>query len=139
VQPKASFYFVLYLIGIVSLLAVINERDFALDNLMKDYETPLKLSAPLQSQFVVATPDTIDVFVANLKSGQERSTIRYHLVSLSGNSELAAEPLLDSATGNARFVGSFAKAGEYRFNVWADVTRHLPKEAGGHRVRTPWE
>ena len=29
-KPKASFYFVLYLIGIVNLLAVINECDFAL-------------------------------------------------------------------------------------------------------------
>ncbi len=135
-QPKASFYFVLYLIGIVSLLAVINERDFALDSLMKDYETPLQVSAASVNEFVIATSDTLDVYVANLKTNDERRSIRYHLQSLNDNTELEATPIVDPTTGNARFVGNFSQSGEFHYKVWADVIRHLPKDAGGHRVRT---
>jgi hypothetical protein len=139
VQPKASFYFVLYLIGIVSLLAVINERDFALDNLMKDYEKPLKLSVAAVSEFEIAKTETMEVLVSNLKTQEERNSVRYHLTAVSEIGEknvFSTTPIVDATTGNAKFVGTFAKAGEYRFNLWADVTRHLPKDAGGHRIRT---
>ena len=135
-MPKASFYFVLYLIGIVNLLSIITERDYALDSLIKDYEQPLRLSAPSVSPFVVSHPDTIEVLVSNVKSPFERSTIQYHIEPLSETGERPPSPIIDSETGNAKFAGVFNKTGEYRFSVWANVIRQLPKSAGGQRVRT---
>lgn len=138
-KPKTSFYFVLYLIGIVNVLAVINERDFAMDNLIKDYEKPLKLSAPSVAEFLIHRPDTVEILVSNLKTQTERSSVKYHLVSLNETTEknaLLPSPLINPTTGNAKFFGEFKKAGEYKFKVWADVIRQLPKDAGGQRVRT---
>ncbi len=135
-MPKASFYFVLYLIGIVNLLSIITERDYALDSLVRDYEQPLKLSAPSVSQFVVSRSDTVEVLVSNVKSSLERSTIQYFVTSQSETGEVLTSPIVDSETGNAKFAGVFDKPGEYRFSVWANVMRQLPKGAGGQRVRT---
>ncbi len=138
-KPKVSFYFVLYLIGIVNLLAIITERDYVLDNLIRDYEKPLKISAPSVSEFLLAESDTVEVLVSNLKSQSERNSIQYHLIDANSSNNtitLSEEPLIDRRSGNARFFGTFKKAGEYRFKVWADITRQLPKEAGGQRVRT---
>ncbi|MBX2990443.1 MAG: hypothetical protein KF749_04645 [Bacteroidetes bacterium] len=137
-MPKASFYFVLYLIGIVNLLSIITERDYALDSLVKDYEQPLKLSAPSMSQFVAGRSESVEVLVSNIKSPAERSSIQYHIAPHSdyGENGFASLPVIESETGNARFTGAFVKPGEYRYSVWANVMRQLPKGAGGQRVRT---
>lgn len=138
-KPKASFYFVLYLIGIVNLLAIITERDYALDNLMRDYERPLKLSVPSVTEFVAAQSGDVEVLVSNLKDQDERTSLSYHLHGVDenpANGTLHSTPAIDAATGNARFTGTFSKTGEYTYRVWAEVTRQLPKDAGGHRVRT---
>jgi hypothetical protein len=139
VKPKASFYFVLYLVGIVNLLTIITERDYALDNLIKDYEKPLSLSTPSTSEFVVAQSDSVEILASNLKSQDEQNSIRYHLLTLDTAGEenaLAPSPRIDTKTGSAKFFGLFKTAGEYRFKVWAEVMRQLPKDAGGQRVRT---
>ncbi len=138
-KPKASFYFVLYLIGIVNLLAIITERDYAIDSLRKDYQSPLKLTVPQSSEFLVGRADTIPMLVANLKSAEEKSSIRYHIIPLSeidGKSSFSGSPAVDISTGDGKFVASFARRGEYRFKAWAEVTRQLPKDAGGHRIQT---
>lgn len=138
-KPKASFYFVLYLIGIVNLLAIITERDYAIDNLRKDYRSPLKLTVPASSEFLIGRSDTVQLLVANLKSDEEKRSIRYHVVPLSEldiTSSYSEAPDVNRSTGDGMFIASFSKRGEYRFKVWAEVTRQLPKDAGGHRLQT---
>lgn len=138
-KPKASFYFVLYLIGIVNLLAIITERDYAIDNLRKDYQSPLKLTVPQSAEFLVGRADTVPLLIANLKTDEEKNSIRYHVLSESegdGTSRPIEPPEVDRLTGDGKFIATFDRKGAYRFKVWAEVTRQLPKEAGGHRIQT---
>jgi hypothetical protein len=126
------------MIGIVNLLAMITERDYAVDKLLKDYQTPLKLSAPQFNEWKIGETNSLEVLVSGLKNEQERSSVTYHLQSLAGESResaLSKTPTVNPENGNATFSGTFTKGGEYRFKVWADVTRQLPKDAGGQRLR----
>jgi hypothetical protein len=125
------------MIGIVNLLAMITERDYAVDKLLKDYQKPLKLSAPQFSEWKIGETNSLEVLVSDLKSERERSSVKYHLLPLAGSdahSSLSRIPTVNPENGNATFSGAFTKAGEYRFKVWADVTRQLPKDAGGQRL-----
>ncbi len=128
----------LYLIGIVNLLTMITERDYAVDKLVADYHKPLKLSAPSAIEWKIGESNSLEVLVSDLKTEQERASIRYHLVptrELGAKNQFTETLAVNQQTGNATFSGTFTKAGEYRFKVWADVNRRLPKDAGGHRIR----
>jgi len=137
-QPKSSFYFVLYLVVVVDLLAVVTERDYWLDSIVRSYEKPLSLSVPATNHWVTSRDDSVLILVSDLHNDEEKSNLKYFAKSLEPQSvpgEYSEHPRVDPVTGNGTFVGKFLEPGEYSFGLWAELSRHLPDDAGG-RYRT---
>ncbi|MDH3252262.1 MAG: hypothetical protein OEM41_05675 [Ignavibacteria bacterium] len=133
-QPKTSFYFVLYIVVVVDLLAVVTERDYWLDSITRAYEKPLTLSVPATSQWVTSRCDSIVIHASDLQNDQEKSDMRYfvrpsHPESISG--VYSEEPTVNPLTGSGTFAGTFDEPGDYRFVAWAELPRRLPDDVGG--------
>ena len=130
-QPKHSFYFVLYLVVVVDLLAVVTERDYWMDSTVRGFETPVHLSVPQHNQWIAAQQDSLPILISGTQNQQEKRGVRYVVLPLTGNPHegtFSQEPVVDTVTGNATFVGTFNEPGEYRFSVWAKLPRVYPKE-----------
>jgi hypothetical protein len=130
-QPKHSFYFVLYLVVVVDLLAVVTERDYWMDSTVRVFETPVRLSVPRHNQWVASQQDSLPILISGAQNGQEKGDVRYVVQNLNGSENggtFTEQPVVNAATGNGTFIGTFNEPGEYRFAVWATLPRTYPKE-----------
>ena len=132
-KQKTSFYFVLYIVAIVSLLNVITERDEAQQEMVQ------VLLKKITSAPVLTARDTIlwtakdsghaVISVAGLMSPLEMSGIRYAIASLDPDppAGLASEPVVDPR-GNAILAGKINEKGTYTFQATATVEREIPRD-----------
>lgn len=132
-RQKTSFYFILYLVAIVSLLDVITERDEAQEEmvslLLKKITSAPVLSARDTVVWTAKEQGRAAITVAGLSSPAEMSKIRYAIASLdpAPPSGIDTKPKLD-ATGNATLEGTINEKGIYSFQATASVEREIPTD-----------
>ncbi len=132
-KQKTSFYFVLYLVALVSLLDVITERDDAQREIAEILVKRISTAPELQ------IPDTIIWFakensrslikVRGLETETERAEIAYEVKSPEGDlpSGLSTQVQKD-AEGNGILAGAVEQKGIYTIVASAEVSRELPEE-----------
>lgn len=144
-RGKISFYFVLYLVVLVELLAVIIERDnseLELKARLKEYETiqdsliasysqPISLNVQQVTNWLISGRDSLHILisVSNLQTPEEKAGVRYFFVDDEKNSyrSLDFSIITDKKTGNGHFYFKPRGAGTFDFNVFCFVRRKLPK------------
>lgn len=132
-KQKTSFYFVLYLVALVSLLDVITERDDAQREIAEILVKKISEAPELQ------VPDTLIWFTKDssraiirargLDTEAEKRSIKYELKSLDGDwpSGLAPDIAKDEE-GNGILTGRMTEKGIYRLQAIAEVNRGLPRD-----------
>lgn len=132
-KQKTSFYFILYLVAIVSLLDVITERDEAQEEMVG------LLLKKIASAPVLSTRDTVVwtakdsgramITVAGLATPLEMTNIRYAIASLDQAPPrgVQTDPVIDQS-GNAILSGKIAEKGTYNFQATATVEREIPDD-----------
>jgi hypothetical protein len=132
-KQKTSFYFILYLVAIVSLLDVITERDEAQEEmvsiLLKKITAAPVLSVRDTTVWTARDSGRTVVSVAGLSGPLEMSGIRYAISSLDPTPPpgIASEPVVD-AKGNAILTGKIIERGTYKFQATAIVEREIPSD-----------
>lgn len=132
-KQKTSFYFILYLVAIVSLLDVITERDEAQEEmvgiLLKKITSVPVLSARDTVVWTARESGRAVISVAGLSTPLEMANIRYTIASLGPSSPdgIAKEPIVD-AKGNAILAGKVSEKGTYNFQATATVEREIPSD-----------
>jgi len=132
-KQKTSFYFILYLVAIVSLLGVITERDEAqqemVDVLLKKITSAPVLSARDTVVWTARDSGRAVISVAGLTSPLEIASIRYMIGSLdlALPPGMAKEPAVDP-DGNAILTGRISEKGTYNFVAAATVDREIPAD-----------
>ncbi|MEK9137991.1 MAG: hypothetical protein AAB393_12770, partial [Bacteroidota bacterium] len=132
-KQKTSFYFILYLVAIVSLLDVITERDEAQDEmvslLLKKITSAPVLSARDTVVWTAKDSGRAMISVAGLASPLEMASIRYVIASLDPTppAGVAKEPAIDSK-GNGILAGKISEKGVYNFQATATVEREIPTD-----------
>lgn len=143
---KISFYFVLYLVVLVELLAVVIERDnseLELKKRLKEYETiqdsiiasynePIRLTVQGATDWLITNPkDSLHILisVSNLQTPEEKASVKYFFIK---NAEHENNPtefsvMTDKKTGNGHFYFKSNKAGTFDFNVFCLVRRKFPR------------
>jgi hypothetical protein len=132
-KQKTSFYFVLYLVALVSLLDVITERDDAQREIAEILVKKISEAPELQ------VPDTLIWFakdssrslikVRGLETVTEKENILYELKSLEGDfPEGLSTILTKDADGNGILAGKILEKGFYKLQASAQVNRELPSE-----------
>ena len=142
---KISFYFVLYLVVLVELLAVIVERDNSelelkarlkefetiQDSVIASYSQPILLSVQEVTNWQIIGRDSLHILisVSNLQTLEEKAGVRYFFVDGKTNSirSLDFSIITDKKTGNGHFYFKPKKVGTFNFNVFCLVRRKLPK------------
>jgi hypothetical protein len=132
-KQKTSFYFILYLVAIVSLLDVITERDEAQEEivsvLLKKITSAPVLSARDTVVWTAKDSGRAVISVAGLSSPLEMANIRYMVASLDPEPPegVSTEPAVDPK-GNAILTGRIAERGTYNFQAVATVEREMPTD-----------
>ncbi|MEK7670604.1 MAG: hypothetical protein AAB344_00090, partial [Bacteroidota bacterium] len=132
-KQKTSFYFVLYLVALVSLLDVITERDDAQREIAEILVKRISEAPELQ------VPDTLIWFtkdssrallkVRGLETATEKANIFYELKSLDGAMPEGLSPsITKDSEGNGILVGKIMEKGFYKLQASAQVSRELPEE-----------
>ena len=142
---KISFYFVLYLVVLVELLAVIIERDNSelelkarlkefetiQDSVISSYSKPVLLSVQEVTNWLIIGRDSLHILisVSNLQTPEEKAGVRYFFIDDKTNSirSLDLSIITDKKTGNGHFYFKPKNAGTFDFNVFCLVRRKLPK------------
>jgi len=142
---KISFYFVLYLVVLVELLAVIVERDNSelelkarlkefetiQDSVISSYSLPILLSVQEITNWQIIGRDSLHILisVSNLQTLEEKAGVRYFFVDDKTNSirSLDFSIITDKKTGNGHFYFRPKNVGTFNFNVFCLVRRKLPK------------
>jgi hypothetical protein len=143
-KTKISFYFVLYLIVLVELLAVIIERDTTeqelnkrikeyetiQDSLIKVYQRPIFLTVQKHTEWLISGRDSLNILisVSELQSPEERQRVKYFVrLDNESNSDWGNKHVvLDPRSGNGTFYFTERKAGLYDYSVYCTVKRDLP-------------
>lgn len=143
-KAKISFYFVLYLIVLVELLAVIIERDTTeqelnkrikeyetiQDSLIKVYQRPIFLNVQAHTDWLISGRDSLNIMISvtELQSPTERQRVKYFvkLDNEINSGWRSNHVVLDSRSGNGTFYFTEKKAGEYNYRVFCTVKRDLP-------------
>jgi hypothetical protein len=144
-SPKISFYFVLYLVVLVELLAVVIERDnseLELKKRLKEYETiqdsiiasynePIRLTVQGATDWLITNPkDSLHILISisNLQTPEEKASVKYFFVESDGLEDNPTEYSVtsDKKTGNGHFYFKSNKAGTFDFNVFCLVRRKFP-------------
>ncbi|HPN38756.1 MAG TPA: hypothetical protein PL041_10150 [Melioribacteraceae bacterium] len=149
-MKKNMVYFILYVVLITELLIVITERD-ELDDaqeavrkemLKTIYKDEVQLKVANSTDFEIKQGNKFNVMItaSGLVSEQEKINVKY-TIEVSPNSKVrpSAFPekldtesipgnfvLQKDSTGNAIFIGSFEREGDYVFVVYAEVKRVAP-------------
>ena len=132
-KQKTSFYFVLYLVAVVSLLEVITERDEAQREIAEILVRKISEAPELQ------VPDTIVWFakqksqslikVRGLTTADERADISYEIKAVDGNlPEGLSKELAKDSEGNGILTGEPVEKGFYTIMAAAQVNRGLPSD-----------
>lgn len=132
-KQKTSFYFVLYLVALVSLLDVIAERDDAQREIAEILVKKISEAPELQ------VPDTLIWFTKDssravirargLETDAERRSIRYELKALDGDLPEGLGPeITKDEEGNGILSGRITEKGVYRLQAVAEVNRGLPRD-----------
>ena len=143
---KVSFYFVLYLVVLVELLAVIIERDnseIELKKRLSEYETiqdsiiaaynePISLSVQNNTDWLIIDQrDSLHLIisVSNLQTPEEKASVKYYFVPDDRNEEVKPtySVFTDKKTGNGHFFFKTGRSGTSYFNVYCLVQRKFPK------------
>lgn len=142
---KISFYFVLYLVVLVELLAVIIERDESelelkarlreyetiQDSVISSYSQPILLTVQEVTNWLIMGRDSLHIVisVSNLQTPEEKAGVRYFFIDDKTNSIRSLDFLIitDKKTGNGHFYFKPKNAGTFNFNVFCLVRRKLPK------------
>ncbi|GAB4297813.1 MAG: hypothetical protein Kow0098_22490 [Ignavibacteriaceae bacterium] len=144
-KNKVSFYFVLYLVVLVELLAVIIERDNNESELkarIKEYETiqdsvialyskPISLHVQENTDWLITGRDSLHILVtvSNLQTDEEKSGVEYFVTPVRTN---AVNPsvyniVTNKETGDGDFYFRTLNGGKFRFSVYCRVNRQFPK------------
>ncbi len=132
-KQKTSFYFILYLVAIVSLLDVITERDEAQEEivnvLLKKITSAPVLSARDTVVWTARDSGRAMISVAGLASPLEMANIKYLIACLDPDPPegVSPEPAVDSK-GNAILAGKIVEKGTYTFQAIATVEREIPTD-----------
>jgi len=138
---KVPFYFILYLVVLVELLAVIIERDSTelelqarlneyvtiQDSVISLYSRPILLDAQKETNWLISNRDSVHVLisVSNLQTPEEKTGVQYFI---SPDKEgHYYNIVLDKKTGNANFYFKTNKSGTYTFDVYCKLKRQLPQ------------
>ena len=142
-KHKVSFYFVLYLVVLVELLAVIIERDtneLELKERLKEYETiqdsvislyrrPIKLTVQKETDWLVSSRDSLHILisVSNLQTPEEKADVKYYIKARTNQNRAYYNVITDKVTGNGHFYFRTNIAGRFTFDTYCLVSRKLPK------------
>lgn len=132
-KQKTSFYFILYLVALVSLLDVITERDDAqreiAEILVKKISEAPELQIPDTLIWFVQDSSRALLKVRGLDAPAERTNIEYELRSPDGDLPQGLSRTIEKdAEGNGILTGTFEEKGLYRLQAFANVNRELPAE-----------
>ncbi len=143
---KISFYFVLYLVVLVELLAVIIERDNSeqelkkrlneyetiQDSIIASYSVPISLTVQESTDWLITNQNDslrILISVSNLQTPEERASVKYFFVDTAkyGNERQKYLVNTDRKTGNGNFYFKSKQGGTFNFNVYCIVQRKFPR------------
>ena len=141
IRSKVPFYFVLYLVVLVELLAVIIERDSTelelqarlneyatiQDSIISLYSQPILLDVQEEIDWLISSKDSAHVLisVSNLHTLEEKARAQYFI---SPNEEgNYYNVIVDKKTGNGNFYFKTNKNGIYNFDVFCKLRRQLPR------------
>jgi hypothetical protein len=141
IRNKVPFYFVLYLVVLVELLAVIIERDSTelelqarlneyatiQDSIISLYSRPILLNVQEETDWLISSKDSAHVLisVSNLHTLEEKAGVQYHIKP--DEEENYYNVIVDKATGNGNFYFKTNKNGTYNFDVYCKLRRQLPR------------
>ncbi len=143
---KVSFYFVLYLVVLVELLAVIIERDNSelelkkrlseyetiQDSIIASYNEPISLTVQKSTDWLITNQNDslhLIISVSNLQTAEEKASVRYYFVDDKQNENTTSRYSIftDKKTGNGHFYFKSNSSGTSYFNVYCLVQRKFPK------------
>ncbi len=140
-RSKVPFYFVLYLVVLVELLAIIIERDsteLELQARLKEYATiqdsiislysqPILLDVQEEVDWLISSKDSAHVLisVSNLHTLEEKAGVQYYINANDGGNYYNV--FVDKTTGNGNFFFKTNKNGIYNFDVFCKLRRQLPR------------
>ena len=140
-RSKVPFYFVLYLVVLVELLAIIIERDsteLELQARLKEYATiqdsiislysqPILLDVQEEIDWLISSKDSAHVLisVSNLHTLEEKAGVQYYINANDGGNYYNV--FVDKTTGNGNFFFKTNKNGIYNFDVFCKLRRQLPR------------
>ncbi len=140
-RSKVPFYFVLYLVVLIQLLAVIIERDSTelelqarlneyatiQDSIISLYSRPILLDVQEETDWLISSKDSAHVLISisNLHTLEEKAGVQYYInPDKEGN---YYNVLVDKETGNGNFYFKTNKNGSYNFDVYCKLRRQLPR------------
>ncbi len=141
IKSKVPFYFVLYLVVLVELLAVIIERDSTelelqarlneyatiQDSIISLYSQPILLDVQEETDWLISSKDSVHILisVSNLHSLEEKSGVQYYITTNDEGNYYNV--FVDKTTGNGNFYFKTNKNGIYNFDVYCKLRRQLPR------------
>jgi len=140
-RRRVPFYFVLYLVVLVELLAVIIERDSTelelqarlneyatiQDSIISLYSRPILLDVQEDNDWLISSRDSAHVLisVSNLHTLEEKAGVQYYInPDKEGN---YYNVIVDKETGNGNFYFKTNRTGTYNFDVYCKLRRILPR------------
>ncbi len=132
-KQKTSFYFVLYLVALVSLLDVITERDDAqmeiVQILVKKISEPPELQVPDTLIWFAKDTSRALIKVRGLETPTEKANILYEIEPTEGSLPEGLQTLVaKDEEGNGILAGKIPEKGFYKLQATARVNRELPNE-----------
>jgi len=140
-RQKVPFYFVLYLVVLVELLAVIIERDSTelelqarlneyatiQDSVISLYSRPILLNVQEETNWLISSRDSAHVLitVSNLQTLEEKAGVQFFINP--DNEGNYYNVIVDKKTGNGNFYFKTNKNGIYNFDVYCKLRRQLPR------------
>ena len=142
---KISFYFVLYLVVLVELLAVVIERDNSelelkkrleeyeaiQDSIIASYNEPIRLTVQDVTDWLITNQrDSLHILisVSNLQTPEEKASVKYFFIHNQDdeNNPSRFSVSTDRKTGNGHFYFKTNKAGTFDFGAFCLVRRKFP-------------
>jgi hypothetical protein len=140
-RSKVPFYFVLYLVVLVELLAIIIERDSTelelqarlneyatiQDSIISLYRQPIVLDVQEKTDWLISSKDSAHVLISisNLHTLEEKAGVQYFINSNEDGNYYNV--YVDKKTGNGNFYFKTNKNGAYNFDVFCKLRRQLPR------------
>jgi hypothetical protein len=140
-RSRVPFYFVLYLVVLVELLAVIIERDSTelelqarlneyatiQDSIISLYSRPILLDVQEETDWLISSRDSAHVLISisNLHTLEEKAGVQYYINPYEEGNYYNV--MVDKETGNGNFYFKTNRNGSYNFDVYCKLRRILPR------------